>query len=196
MNRRTLFATGASACTGLLAGCLADNGDSEDQDANDDTDMDDDTAGFDPTTVDCPPSIRLPDPPEPESEDAVEPFEYPAPPATLSSEDVFEYVEEVEQAYVGNQRIQNHGESIVHFNLGGDVETVSSGDDWILVRLEYQYSERVDSRDDREPYVHDSGAFVALYAVSQDWVRRTVAQGRDAEPRDPRENGGFISCSE
>ncbi|WP_254861742.1 hypothetical protein [Halovivax gelatinilyticus] len=181
MKRRSLLASTTAVCISGVAGCLDGFGyfsrDNE----------------WDPSSVECRRTARLPDPPEPESDVAVSPFEYPDPPDPTSEEERHEYVETFEEAYVGNEQVRVRGESLAGFGLGGPVETTDSGPNWAVVRLEYDYFDEIEY-DDGSRAEGTSGVFVAKYAITPDWIRRTVTEG-DGDPADPREAGRFVHCA-
>ncbi|WP_254863837.1 hypothetical protein [Halovivax gelatinilyticus] len=181
MNRRTLLASTTTAFVGIVTGCLDGSPlGGSDQD------------GWDPSTVGCHGESR-PKPSEPETDEAVSPLEYPDLLDTTSDEELVAYVEAFEEAYVRNEYVRVHRDDLTFFRLfTGEASVVASGDEWAVVRLTYQYTDGLGS--DEDEAVGSSDEFVAKYAITTQWVRRTVDEGRNADPPDPRESGTFVAC--
>lgn len=177
MNRRRLLAVsvaGFAACSGCL-------GESDDSGSNDGDEWDEECSG----------AFR-PEPDEPDSDDAVSPFEYPDRPESDSDEALLEYVETYERAMVGNDLIERHGDALKGYGLGVIDSELVDREPVSVVRLTYEISDEIQSgvSDAIDAGLSDEKS--VKYAVTSTGIRQ--AGGDDSEPPDPRESGQWVAC--
>ncbi|SEQ86589.1 hypothetical protein [Natrinema salaciae] len=185
-TRRRLLGVVTGLGVGLSAGCLG-NDSTDTGDNSTDTGNPDDVA-----PPDCAES-RRPNPPDPEPEESVSPFDYPSLPTDQSEDALASYVESFERAYVGNEWLEAYGEELVGFGLLTEDRTVTQTGPPAVVEIEYQTSE-VTGLDDRDKASGTSGHLIASYAIWSETVRRAVAERGGSQPPDARKTGDIVVC--
>ena len=186
MDRRDVLSGVAVGFVGLLAGCVSDD------EADNGTATGAGDSDWDSAEVSCE-SGQRPEPSVPEDDEAVEPFSYPSLPDSWDETALLDYAEAFERAYVGNEYVQSWGDDLRSFGLSAsERELVVHGEERAVVWLEYTYSEATVT--DGQISEGTSGTIHAQYAITTSWVRRTVADGADTEPDDPRETGQVVAC--
>lgn len=158
-----------------------------------------------PPEYDCEEADR-PEPDPPDDEDAIGPATYPDRPESLTDDErMVQYVEAYEEAYRRNSLVAKYWNSLVRFGMSvSETWTYDDPDDAAVVRLQYRYSEEVETRDG--VMVGDSATIFVSYYVDASVVIRAERTGlredeselrpNDAFDPDPWEQGEPLECFE
>lgn len=159
----------------------------------------------DPPEYNCEAADR-PEPDAPDDEDAIAPAEYPIRPASLTDDErAVRYVEAYEEAYRRNSLVEQYRNRLVRFGMSvGETWTYDGPNDAAVVRLQYRYSEEVETANGI--VVGDSPTIFVSYYVDESVVVRAKRTGLregeselDPDPAldpDPWKEGEPLECFE
>ncbi|WP_255169221.1 hypothetical protein [Natrononativus amylolyticus] len=151
-------------------------------------------------TYDCP--VTPPEPPSaPADDEAIPPLEYPEPPASLSHEDVLEYVTRYEEAHRRNAFVDYHREDAAGFGFeptAAQVGAVGNGEERVVVSLVYDIASAI-HHDDGSQSAGDEWETRVTYSVDDRVVLRAESDRASPDPEfepDPRFEGEALECFE
>jgi hypothetical protein len=158
-----------------------------------------------PPEYDCKEANR-PEPDTPDDDDAIRPATYPGRPGSLNDDErVIEYAKAYEEAYRRNTLVSKYWDQLVRFNVSvSETWTYDGPDDAAVVRLQYRYSEEVETSDGI--MVGDSATIFVSYYVDPSVVIRAERTGLrtdeselhpdEALDPDPWKRGEPLECFE
>lgn len=153
-----------------------------------------------PPAYDCANASR-PEPDPPDDEEAVQPVEYPEQPDSLADEEeVFEYVEAYEEAYLQNELVEEYGDGLVeHSLMMEDSRRFEAPDDVWIIRVQYTHGETIEEETEGLIYA-DSATISVTYYVDESVVIRAETdeylEDEDEFKPNPWERGTLVECFE